>query len=110
MTPNPQLALYLYDPKTVDAVLTVIQKASLGQIEALGSAYHSVAGVDRLRLSIAVQLEVSRLENREVYSLTSDAWVQASKSFQSDCNDDTCQNLVSSFPALIDAISAVILS
>ncbi len=105
----PELPLYYYDQKRVGAVIDAIQRASLEQMVALGRAYRSAASVEQSRISIAAQLEVSRSDARNVYSQASDAWMHASESFLSDHDEATRQNLVSSFPALLDMLSAVVL-
>jgi hypothetical protein len=105
----PELSLYYYDQQRVGAIIDAIQQASLEQMATLGRAYRSGASVEQSRISIAAQLEISRSDARNVYSRASDAWMHASESFLSDHDEATRQNLVSSFPALLDMLSAVVL-
>lgn len=104
-----ELPLYYYDRKRVGYVLDAIQRATIEQMAELGRVYRSSASAKQSRISISAQLEVSCSDARDVYSQASDAWVNVSQSFSSDYDELTRQNLVSSFPALIDMLSAVVL-
>jgi len=105
----PELALYYYDRNKVSAVLGAIQEASTDQISALGKLYLANMSEHQSRTSIAAQLEISRSDASYVYSEASGVWMRTAGALLRQRNDSVLPDLVSSFPALLDALSAVIL-